>query len=263
MQKHFALWFLFIVLPIHSQILNVDRITIADSISSKWVGFTDISFSSDKLKKNVLDGSTKFELNHFFKNDYFIVGALNTEFTLNGKDIIQNEGFIQVRYRDKDTREWSNESYIQYQWNGALGMEFRKVIGTNVRKRFFEKKKIDLYAGIGVFYESEQWNWSGVENSNLLTTTPTLNRSLFRLNNYWKMAYKINDNMDLSAISYFQLPVNRDLPNLRWFVDINTYIKMTRNLSFIIHYDHTIDQYRLVPISNFYYSLNFGIQLKW
>ena len=41
------------------------------------------------------------------------------------------------------------------------------------------------------------------------------------------------------------------------------YIKMSKNLSFIIHYDHTIDNYRLVPVANFYYSLNFGIQLKW
>lgn len=262
--KKYYLWLLLIaVLPIHSQILNVDRISENDSVFKKWTGYTDLSFSSDKLKKNVLDGSTKFELNHFLKNNYFFVFALNNDFTLNGKDMIQNEGFIQVRFRDKDSREWSNESYAQYQWNGALGMKYRKVIGSNVRKRFFEKKKLDLYAGLGVFHESEQWNWSGVTNYEQLETTPTLNRALFRLNNYWKMAYKINENVDISAISYFQLPINHDFLNLRWFMDINTYIKMSKNLSFVIHYDHTIDNYRLVPIANFYYSLNFGIQLKW
>ena len=30
----------------------------------------------------------------FFKNKYFIVGLLNNDFTLNGKEVIQNEGFI-------------------------------------------------------------------------------------------------------------------------------------------------------------------------
>lgn len=198
-------FFLFFTALLEAQILNVDRITQTDSITSKWAGFTDVSFSSDKLKNNVLDGSAKFELNHFFENKYFIVGLLNNDFTLNGKEVIQNEGFIQIRYRDMDTREWSTEAFVQYQWNGALGMEYRKVIGTNVRKRFFKKKKLDLYAGLGVFHESEQWNWSGVTNYEQLEATPTLNRSLFRLNNYWKIAYKINENVDISAISYFQM----------------------------------------------------------
>jgi hypothetical protein len=31
----------------------------------------------------------------------------------------------------------------------------------------------------------------------------------------------------------------------------------------ISHYDGTYDNYRLVPIAKYYYSLNFGIQLKW
>ena len=153
--------------PLFSQILYVDRITQTDSITSKWAGFTDVSFSSDKLKNNVLDGSTKFELNHFFENNYFIVGTISNDITLNGKEVIQNEGFIQIRYRDMDTREWSTEAFVQYQWNGALGMEYREVLGSNIRKRFFEKKKVDLYAGLGVFYELEQWNWNGVENSEL------------------------------------------------------------------------------------------------
>ena len=50
---------------------------------------------------------------------------------------------------------------------------------------------------------------------------------------------------------------------LRWFFDFNTNIKMTNNFNFVIHYDGTYDNYRLVPIAKYYYSLNFGIQLKW
>jgi hypothetical protein len=236
---------------------------VSDTLIKKISGNVDISFTSDKVKNNVLDGSSKIELFRFFKNNYFIVASLINDFTLNGKDVLQNEGFIQVRLRDNDSREWSVESYIQNQWNGALGMKYRNVVGSNLRKRFFEKKKFDLYSGLGTFYEIEEWNWDGVENLNNYENTPNLKRTLLRLNNYWKVAYKFNDNVDISAISYFQLPMNRDFLNLRWFMDINTYIKMSKNLSFVIHYDHTIDNYRLVPISNFYYSLNFGIQLKW
>ena len=246
-----------------SQILNVDRLIERDSIHNKWNGYADISFSSDKNKKNLLDGSSRIEMDRFLKNEYILIASLNNDFTFNGKEVIQNEGFIQIRYRDMDTREWSTEAFVQYQWNGALGMEYREVLGSNIRKRFFEKKKVDLYAGLGVFYELEQWNWNGVENSELYSETPTNSRSFFRLNHYWKMAYKINDNVDFSTLSYFQFPLNQDFANLRWFFELNTYIKMTKNTNFVIHWDHTYDNYRIVPISNYYYTLNFGIQLKW
>lgn len=246
-----------------SQILNVDRLIERDSIHNKWNGYADISFSSDKNKKNLLDGSSRIEMDRFLKNEYILIASLNNDFTFNGKDAVQNEGFAQIRYRDNDKHNWSNESYIQYQWNGSLGMDFRKVVGSNIRKRFFEKKKLDLYSGLGVFYESEQWNWNGVENYELYSETPTNNRSFFRLNHYWKMAYKINDNVDISTLSYFQFPLNQDFANLRWFFELNTYVKMTKNTNFVIHWDHTYDNYRIVPISNYYYTLNFGIQLKW
>lgn len=246
-----------------SQILDIDRVTAADSTYKKWVNVVNFSLSSDKLKKNLLDVSSKIEINRFFQNDYVLVGSYNNDVTLNGNEVLQNEGYAQLRYRDNDKHEWSNETFVQYQWNGALGMEFRKVLGSNIRNKIIEKKQIDLYTGLGIFYEVEQWNWSGVENVDLIVHPNTLNRSLFRLNHYWKCAYKINENMDISAVSYFQLPLTAEILNLRWYVDLNTNIKMTKNASFVIHYDHTYDDYRLVSISKYYYSLNFGIQLKW
>ena len=58
--------FPFFTALLEAQVLNVDRITQTDSISSKWAGFTDVSLSSYKLKNNVLDVNAKFEFNHFF-----------------------------------------------------------------------------------------------------------------------------------------------------------------------------------------------------
>jgi hypothetical protein len=252
----------FFSLTSYSQILVIDSAIYNDSIHKKWIKSFNFSLSSDKLKQNLLDVSTIIEIDRFFSNDYVLVGSLENDLTLNGNDLLQNEGYAQLRYRDNDKHDWSNESYIQYQWNGALGMENRKVLGSNIRKKIIEKNQIDLYTGLGVFYESEQWNWSGVENVEGIDVNAIMNRSLFRLNYYWKCAYKINENMDVSAASYFQLPVNPNVLNLRWFFDLNSNIKIAKNASFVIHYDHTYDDYRLVPISKYNYSLNFGIQIK-
>ncbi len=255
--------FLFFFTSTNAQVLNIDRNIATDSIIKKWVGFTTLNFSSDKIKKDYLDGSVKTEIVRTFSNDYLFVGMFNYDFSVNGSTILQNDGFLQLRYRDNDKHEWSNESYLQYQWNGPLGMIYRNVVGSNLRKRFFEKKRVDLYSGLGVFYEGEKWNWNGVENEDEIALKPIRDRRIFRLNHYWKMAYKVNDQLDLSAISYFQFPINSEFQNLRWFFDLNAFIKISKKLNFVVHWDHTYDGYRLVPISYFYYSLNFGIQFNW
>jgi hypothetical protein len=248
---------------LYSQVLNIDREGVENEQKKKWVFFTDLSFSSDKNKDNLLDVSSKIEIANFLKNNYVFVGVLNYDMTMNGTQMLQNEGYMQVKFRDNDKQKISNESYIQYQWNGALGMEYRKLLGSNIRIKILEKTDFDLYTGTGIFYELEQWNFGGVKDIDISLFPNSINRNLFRLNHYWKGAYKINENIDISGVSYFQLPINSDATNLRWFIDLNTNIKMTKNSSFVIHYDHTYDNYRVVPISKYYYSLNLGIQLKW
>lgn len=248
---------------IHSQILNVDREGVENEIKKNWMSSADLSFSSDKNKLNLLDISSQVEIANFLKNNYMFIGMLNYNFTMNGNEVIQNEGYTQIRFRDNDKRKISNESFLQYQWNGTLGMEYRKLIGSNIRFKIIEKSDLDLYTGMGIFYEMEQWNFGGINDIDISLFPNSINRNIFRLNHYWKGAYKINDNIDISGVSYFQLPINSDIANLRWFFDFNTNIKMTKNSSFVIHYDGTYDNYRLVPVAKFYYSLNFGIQLKW
>ncbi|MFM7766189.1 MAG: hypothetical protein ACKO6I_11085 [Sphingomonadales bacterium] len=140
-------------LSIHSlqgQILNVDS-ELQDSMAKNRYLLISGSFSHDKQKKSINDAECYIELLQKAKNSYagVLVGQLNT--VLSGKEIIQNEGFFQLRYRDLDTRKTSMETYIQYQWNGLWGMQERKLAGMNVRQKLFDKKSSDFYAGLGAF----------------------------------------------------------------------------------------------------------------
>lgn len=259
----FLIFFLFITANINSQVLNIDRETDEDTVFKKWVRVADLSLSSDKLKQNLLDLSAKIEFDRFFKNGYVLVSSASNELYANGPDVLQNEGYIQFRYRDDDQRVWSDESYIQYQWNDALGMEYRKVLGSNLRRQIFDREHIDLYTGLGVFVEDERWNWSAVEAQNMILGATPRYRKLARLNHYWKFAHKINDILDITTISYFQFPLNEHFFNPRWYWDLNANIKIDKKISFVIHWDNTFDNYRLVPILTYYYSINFGFRAKW
>ncbi len=251
----------FITLQSIAQVLNVDREIEIDSLPKKWKGYIDLSASSDKQQNNVLDISNQIEVNRFLANNYVCIASTATDIILNGKQVIQNDGYIQLRYRDNDSRKISNESYIQYQWNGLLGMDYRRIAGTNARFKLREKAHSDLYAGLGVFYEMERWNWSGVEPLLVPTDATTIDRNIFRINQYVKYAVQLNDIVDVSAISYLQFPVTNQYLNPRWFLDINTHVKISKRTNFTIHWDQTYDNNRVVPVSTFIYSLNFGFQL--
>lgn len=236
---------------INAQILNIDREVGADTSVKSWSASITSSFSSDKLKGNLIDFSNRTEFDKRLKNNYLIVGQLNTDLTFLEKDAIQNEGYFQLRFRDFDKRKLSLESYLQYQWNGSLGLAFRKVIGSNARAQLLEKDKLDLYSGVGVFFEAEKWGYEHI----------ITNRNLFRLNQYFKFASKINEKLDISTTSYLQFPLNKDFTNTRWFLEVNANLNISKKVNFVTHWDHTLDSYRVVPISNFYYTLNFGIQV--
>jgi hypothetical protein len=248
---------------IFGQVLNIDRENEIDSLHKKRETYINLSFNTDKLKKELIDLSVKAESDFFFKKNYVLIALYSNDITLNGSDFIQNQGYFHLRYRDHEKRNYSSESFIQYQWNGALGMKYRQLIGNNLRCKILEKTNFDFYSGIGLFYENEQWNLNGTNNSTDPNKTKLFEREIFRINTYFKTAYKINDNLDISAITYFQLPFNSSVLNVRWFFDLNTTLKIGKNSNCIIHWDNTYDNYRLVPISNFYYSLSIGLQFKF
>ena len=205
-----------------AQILNIDREIEIDSIHKERETYINLSFNTDKLKKELIDLSVKLESDLFFKNNYVLIALYSNDVTLNGSEFIQNQGYLHLRFRDNEKRKYSIESFIQYQWNGALGMKYRQLIGNNLRFKILEKNNFDFYSGIGLFCEKEQWNLNGTNIIADPNQTELFNRQLFRLNGYLKTAYKINDNLDISAITYLQFPLNSNVINARWFFDLKT-----------------------------------------
>ena len=245
-----------------AQILNIDREIINDSTLKKWNLSISANYSSDKLKGNLNDISTRIEIDNRLKNNYVLIGQFNTDATFINKTILQNEGYSQLRIRDNDNRKNSIEGFIQYQWNGTLGMLYRQIIESNYRFRILEKNNMDCYIGMGGFYEIEKWNYDGVDSTVQVINTDPISRKLYRLNHYWKFAYKLNDKIDISTLSYIQFPINKDFLNLRWYLEFNTNLTISKKVSCFIHWDHIIDNYRVVPISNYYYTFNYGLTLN-
>lgn len=140
----------------HAQILTVDRENGQDSIPRKQLFAWNVSFSSDKQKKNLLELTNVAEYDRFFKNDQVLIALVNTDASFNGKAILENNGYFQMRLRDNDKKRVAPDYFVQYQWNGIWGMQNRALAGCNARFKFWDDKTDDLFMSIGAFYEYEK-----------------------------------------------------------------------------------------------------------
>lgn len=266
MKKKFSNYYLVIFLlsiisPLHGQVLNIDRENGEDTLNKKFHAAFDFNFSLDKQKGDFIDLNNKSELDLSIKKNMILIFLTSTELSLSGKDQIENNGYFQLRFRDNDKRKCFPDTYVQYQWNGILGMKQRYLIGSNLRVNWMEGKETDLYTGIGVFYEDEIWDptFSTLDFSDTLTT---IHRKLIRLNTSVKYALKIGERADLALVNYVQFPVNNFFGKPRWFFDSNLNLAITKKWSTVLHYEHNYDLYRPLPIETYYYALTIGFRLQ-
>jgi hypothetical protein len=256
---------LFLLNTGNSQILNIDS-ELKDTMDRKRYLLISGTFSHDKQKKSINDLTSGIEFVQKLKNRYALVLVGQTNVVLSGREIIQNEGFFQWRYRDPDVRKTSIESYVQFQWNGLWGMEQRALAGANIRQRILDKKSGDFYVGMGGFYETETWNYKGVEDASKIPLKPevvALNR--FRINTYFKAAKKLFKNCDIVTESFIQANafslINN--PSIRWFMLGKINYQLSEKFLLTFNYDHIYNQIPPVPIKRLYsgYSLELNVKL--
>lgn len=246
-----------------TQVLNIDREIETDTTFRRVRASFNFTFSNDKQKKNLVDFANISEIDYFFKKKYLFVFLTKTELSFNGLTALENNGFFQLRFRDNDSRKIAPDIFAQYQWNGVQGMESRSLIGINARMRWLEKRKSDLYTGLGVFYEAEKWNPFLTAYAFSTGSQGIINRNLFRLNLTAKFAFKIAKNIDFAGATFVQFPLNNHFSKPRWFFDSNLFFTVNKHLEFTIRYDHNFDTYRPLPIDNYYYSISTGINIKF
>lgn len=247
----------------YSQVLNVDREIEVDTVFKRMKASFNFNFANDKQKKNLVDFSNASEFDYFLKNKFFLIFLSKTELSLNGLQVLENNGFFQFRFRDNDSRKIAPDIFTQYQWNGVQGMEHRALVGANARFRWLEEKKSDLYTSIGTFYEFEKWNPNLNSYAFSKDSLDIVFRDLLRLNVSAKFALKINKNIDFTGVTFVQFPLNSHFSSPRWFFDSNVFFKVNKFFSFFIHYDHNVDSYRPLPIDSYFYTISTGINLKF
>ncbi|MFM7053154.1 MAG: DUF481 domain-containing protein [Bacteroidota bacterium] len=237
-----------------AQILNVDRTAGNDTTPKRVHAVIALTASADKQKKDLVDLSTSADLTSRFSNNVVGVLKLSTDLTTNGEEVIQNAGFMHIRFRDDNTRKLYPETFGQYQWNGVLGMEQRILGGVNLRWLAADKESNNMVVGIGLMYEHEKWNFNGVPDIQNADTLPVQTVDNLRVNQYVKWSYRLGTNADFVLANFIQC-VADDFSKTRIASNVAINFRFFKWLGFSVNYDSVYDFKPVVPISKYYYAL--------
>lgn len=256
------LLFMSVMGNIHAQVLDIDRETGQDSSTRKLAIVSDMSFSLDKQQLLLRQVFNQTEVANRFRSDWVLIGIMAVDIELAGDDFWENNGFIQTRFRDDDSRKVAPDLFAQLQWDYVQGMRSRTLFGTNVRTRLTERENMDAYFSGGVFYEVEVWD-AGLSQFEFDSAQQIIvSRNLFRLNTVLKMGWEISENVDMVIASYLQFPISDRFLSPRWYLSCVTNLHISNRVNLFYRYEHTLDGYRVLPIDDYFFHSDFGVRLS-
>jgi hypothetical protein len=213
-----TVFFIFVCVNASSQVVNIESKRMR-SDTTGWLGSAEGNFQLLKNTETIYDFGAKLHFQYkgnkslwLFLNEYRVIKGGTTKFV--------NSGFAHVRYNYKVTPSFLRwEAFTQVQFNGALDVGVRGLIGTGPRIKLYDSDLFRCYAASLYMYEyQESVNRTIIErnhrSSSYLSTTLDLGK------------------VELSNTTYYQ-------PNLRNFSDYRIHSQSDLVIDLFEHIDFT------------------------
>lgn len=200
-----------------SQVVNIENKRLAND-TSIWAAQAGFRFNMVQNTQRSFDlgGYGAVQYNRGIHRFFFV-----TDFNLNKveENAFTNTGFQHIRYQ----RAWRGpvywEAYTQLQYNKPLRIDVRWVVGAG--PRILVKQQDDLRVAIGtsIMYEHEADRVNELYYNDI------------RSSNYVSAAFKVEPNLQLTAILYYQ-PLIGDASDQRVALEAQLRVTPTRRFAF-------------------------------
>jgi hypothetical protein len=245
-----------------AQIINIDKTDTAAYIKKAvWNGNISLDLEVDKQKSTLFDASNFLNLSLQQWRELFILSA-SDRFTYAGSNNYLNKGFVHLRWRHNYKEQLHPESFVQYQWDDALGMLHRFVAGENLRYNFWHRRAWEMSVATGVMYEDELWNYTAVDSSKVPAPAVNQHSREIKSNNYIKWEGKISATSNISIILFYQAAFNDFFkPRISGVINFDT--EISKHFALGIKYSGLFDAGPVVPIFKFYYNYSTALEYKF
>ena len=254
MNEYKIIFFLFAFISLSISQVNTESMRKKD-INEGIFNTVNIDADYDNADDNeIFNINFSYRLD-FIKSDFNTFMKLNYENgykkTGNSTNTINNKGFCHIRYTKNLIKNYFLETFIQYEFNDFLNIKDRYLLGIGTRIKFDTKKNNSIFLGIGLMNEKEIYELDVEDDKNLIRST-----------NYLSNSTKINDNVTLSNIIYFQLDIG-NANDYRILYDSSINVETIKNLSlnFAINYRYDNDPHE--NSSQSYTQLSSGIEYEF
>ena len=245
--------FLFSFPPVFGQILNTDGLGRPVDSTKVFNAMLDFGLTINKQNSLLIAMDTKAELSYWHKNSSLIFSS-NFALFRTGSQNLLNGGYAHLRFRMRQNKLIQPEFSAQYQLDNIRGMKERILAGAKLRFRMIEKTKVSLFSAIGVMYEFEKWDYSGIRPE-FSFIGDTIYNHYIKVNSYVSYRQIINDFATLNVVVYYQARPDRYfiLPRISFDAQLN--FKFTKHISFAVKTNVFYDAAPPVPTYNLYYSV--------
>ncbi len=246
-------FFILIQTNLVAQILNIEkeRQEIKTTDSTVWRGNFVFGFDLTKQQNTVLQfDNDDYLLFMTPKHSYIWIGHINL-IKSEGKNVI-SEGYFHHRINFWRKKILSAEIFTQYQYNETRGLVNRGLLGITPRLALHASDKLDVAIGTGAMYEWEEWKL----NENYALTR------LIKSTNYINFHAQLNKNTELMFITYYQARFDRFF-HPRIIGDANFRAKLSKHVSFNLHFTPYYDDAPIIPIEKWSYEVTSGIGIQF
>ena len=245
----------------NSQIISIDKTdTLSYNHKAKWEGNISEGIEIDKQNTTLFDATNTADFSvSKWKNLFIFSGS--ERFTFSGPQDFLNTGYLHVRWRNKYKNKVHAEAYAQYQWDDKIGMKYRCVGGSNIRYNIRHKAKSDLVIGTGLLYESEKWDYEGVDTNKIHTTGPAIYVQKVKSSSYIKWEGSLSSTCNLSTALFYQGTFNNYFqPRISGTINLDAAI--SSHVGFGFKFYCMYDSNPIVPITNVYWSFSNSFTYK-
>ncbi len=246
-----------------AQILNIEKTRVKGDTTHVLTGRFAVNFNlfnrdaGEDDPNNFLNLTLNANLVYFSElHAYLLIGRLN--YLSVTENPVISTGYAHFRVNFLSHQRLSYETFTQIQYDQSRGLRDRWLIGSGIRYKIIQQQKTKLNLGIGLMYETEQWNDPITEGELIIP-------QLLKASNYIGFEKNVSDQISLHTIAYYQVGYDKTISAFRHRLsgDMRVMFALSKVLSFSIHFNGVYENRPIIPITKFIYSLSNGLTFKF
>ncbi|MFP4024454.1 MAG: hypothetical protein ACLFVR_07990 [Thiohalospira sp.] len=255
--------FLINIVKVSAQILHTENFSVILDTTKKIKGSIVPDFRFENQKKNLIEFENVSDITFLIKKSA-LTFANKIELSKYGEEVLLSGGYLYVEYGKILKQKFSIDPFSQIHWSEARGLEFKYAGGFYARYSLLKKDNIGLFVGLGTFYEHEQWNYDGVNDTLLI---PSISKDIysdqFKIGSYLGFKYESDYNFSIDLSIYHQSRYDEIITTPRLASSASITYNFTEHLGLIAKYQNIYDFNPLVPIDKLFNHIILSIDISF